>query len=478
MPERSGEHGRNAFSWRFTAPLLVGSSVNAINSSLIATALVPIAAAMHVAVGRATVLVAVLYLTSAIAQPTGGKLAEEFGPRRVLLAGAAIVGIGGVVGGLGQDLATLIVARVLVGIGSSAGYPPAMLLIRRRAQQAGLDAPPGGVLGSLQIAALVTGTLGLPLGGVLVAAWGWRATFFVNVPFALAALAMAARWIPGDAPVNLKGGVTEVADRIDLAGIAAFAGAITALLVFLLSLPRPDWVALGLAVITGTGLVGWELRAGRPFIDVRLLASHGALARTYIRIGLTMLCVYTVTYAVTQWLEASRGVSPGETGLLLLPMCAVGAVVSRPIARRNLIRGPLLAAAVSSLIASAGAAFLTTSTALVWIVAVTAIYGITTGTTTIGNQAVLYAQVTPAQTGTASGLFRTSIYVGSIASATITSLVFRTRVSDHGLHQIAVILVAVSAVILLMTLAERQLRAPATRLAEDALVGQQRTSPR
>jgi MFS family permease len=467
MPEQSKGHPGNAFSWRFTTPLLVGSSVNAINSSLIATALVPIAAAMHVAVGRATVLVAVLYLTSAIAQPTGGKLAEEFGPRRVFLAGASIVGIGGIVGGLGQNLATLIVARVLVGIGSSAGYPPAMLLIRRRAQQAGLGAPPGGVLGSLQIAALVTGTLGLPLGGVLVGVWGWRATFFVNVPFAVAALAMATRWIPRDPPVSVPGGAREVAGRIDLAGVVGFAGAITGLLVFLLSLPRPDWAALGLAVVIGAGLVLWELRAEQPFIDVRLLASDGALARTYLRIGLTMLCIYTVTYGITQWLEVSRGVPADETGLLLLPMCAVGAVVSRPIARRNLIRGPLLAAAVSALAASAGVLFLTTSTALAWVVAVTMVYGITTGTTTIGNQAALYTQVAPAQTGTASGLFRTSIYIGSIASATITSLAFRTRVSDRGLHQIAVILTAVGVVVLLMTLAERRLRAPASGPAGD-----------
>jgi MFS family permease len=457
MSEQTQAPAASAFPRRFTAPLLVGSSINAINSSLIATALVPIAAAMRVPVGRATVLVAVLYLTSAIAQPTGGKLAEELGPRRVFLAGAAITAAGGAVGGLGQNLATLIAARVLIGIGSSAGYPPAMLLIRRRAQRAGLKAPPGGVLGSLQIAALVTATLGLPLGGVLVGVWGWRAVFFVNVPLAAAALAMGARWLPPDPPVKVPGGAREIADRIDLAGIAGFAGAITALLVFLLSLPRPDWIALALAVIAGTGLVLWELRAARPFIDVRLLASDGPLARTYARIGLTMLCVYTVTYAITQWLEAGRGMAADETGLLLLPMCAVGTVVSRPIAKRNLIRGPLLAAAASSLAASAGLLFLTTSTALAWIVAVTVIAGITTGTTTIGNQAALYTQVTPAQTGTASGLFRTSIYIGSIASATTTSLVFRTRISDHGLHVIAVILIVVSAVALLMTLAERRL---------------------
>src|SRR3981081_1178487 len=97
----------NAFSWRFTAPLYMGSALNPINSSLIATARVPTAAAVHISVGRAAVLVTALYLASSIAQPTCGKLSEEFGPRRVFLAGILTVLAGGVVGGAGQDLTTL-----------------------------------------------------------------------------------------------------------------------------------------------------------------------------------------------------------------------------------------------------------------------------------------------------------------------------------------------------------------------------------
>jgi MFS family permease len=52
---------------------------------------VPIAAAMHVSVGRTVVLVSALYLASSIAQLTAGKLSEEFGPRRVFLSGILLV---------------------------------------------------------------------------------------------------------------------------------------------------------------------------------------------------------------------------------------------------------------------------------------------------------------------------------------------------------------------------------------------------
>jgi MFS family permease len=450
----------SAFSWRFVTPMLMGSALNPVNSSLIATALVPIATAMGVSVGRTAVLVSALYLASSIAQPTAGKLSEEFGPRRVFLAGILMVLAGGLVGGFAQDLTTLIVARVLIGVGTSAGYPSAMLLIRRRAAEAGLDAPPGSVLGGLVIAGMVTPAVGLPIGGALVGAWGWRTTFFVNVPLALVTLAMAAFWIPRDprpeagAP-GARRTAREVAERIDLAGIAGFGVTMASLLVFLMSLPRPDWVALAVTVVAGAALVWWELRASRPFFDVRLLAANRALSRTYLRWAVLGLCVYTVLYGVTQWLQAGRGLSPLAAGLVLLPMSAVSAVIARPVSQRNLLRAPLIVAAVSCLAGSAGVLLLTGGTPLAWVVVVTLLFGAALGTGASANQTALYTQVTAAQIGTASGLFRTFGYLGSIASSAIIAIVFRTSVSDHGLHVIAVIMTAVSVVALVITLADR-----------------------
>ena len=100
-PARTDEPATKPFSWRFTTPLFIGSALNPVNSSLIATALVPIAAGVHVSIGQTAALVTALYLASAIAQPTAGKVAEVFGPRRLVLAG-------GLLGGFAQDLLTLL----------------------------------------------------------------------------------------------------------------------------------------------------------------------------------------------------------------------------------------------------------------------------------------------------------------------------------------------------------------------------------
>jgi MFS family permease len=451
------EERSNPFSWRFVAPLYLGSALNPINSTVIATALVPIAHYMHVSVGRTSILVTALYLACAIAQPTAGKLSEEFGPRRVFQLGIVLVLIGAIVGGFANDIAMLTVSRVLIGVGTSAGYPSAMLMVRRRANQAGMPAPPGNVLGGLAVAGLATVAIGPALGGLLVDSFSWRAAFFINVPFTFAAFAMAWFWIPGDLPLEGVRSVREVASRIDVAGIAGFGGAMAALLVFLLSLPHPDWVALVVAVVVTGALVWWELRATSPFFDVRQLGSNLALTRTYLRATGTLLGVYTVLYGFTEWLEAGHGYSAQTAGLLLLPMGVLSAVLSRWVSTRNLIRGPLIAAGVSMLLASVALVFLTTVSPEIAIIGVTLIFAVTIGTTTVGNQTALYTQAPHEQIGTASGLYRTFSYVGSIASSVITAIVFRTRVNDQGLHTIGYILAGVAVVVVAMTVLDRHL---------------------
>jgi len=447
------------FPWQFTTPLFIGSALNPVNSSLIATALVPIARGIGVPLGQTAALVSALYLATAIAQPTAGKAAEVLGPRRVFLAGIIAVGVGGLVGGFALDLVTLLVSRVLIGLGTSCAYPTAMLLIRRRARDAGLDKPPGGVLGGLMISGLATASLGLPLGGALVGALGWRSVFFFNVPVALVALIATLAWVQPDGPLHRPLRLRHLAARLDLAGIAGFALAMTALLLFLFGLPAAHWYLLGISVVLWIALVFWELRADTPFLDIRMLASNKALTRTYLRFGLAMLCLYVVLYGITQWMETVRGLSETEAGLITLPMTLISGLVVSPVSRRNLVRGPLIAAAAACLAGSAGVLILSGSVWIGWVVVITLFFGLVAGFASAGNQTALYAQAPADQLGTASGLLRTFGYIGSIASSAITGIVFHTSVSDSGVHLIAWIMIGVSLVLVLVSVLDRTLPA-------------------
>jgi MFS family permease len=351
----------------------------------------------------------------------------------------------------------LLVSRVLIGLGTSCAYPTAMLLIRQRAREAGLAKPPGGVLGGLQIAGVATASLGLPVGGVLVGTLGWRSVFFVNVPFALIAFVTTLAWVRPDGPLQHSLRLGDLASRLDLGGIAGFAAAMIALLLFLFRLPTTHWYLLGISVALWIALVFWELWTATPFLDVRMLASNTALTRTYLRFGLAMLCIYVVLYGITQWIEAVRGLSETEAGLIMLPMTLISGLVISPVSRRNLIRGPVIAAAIACLVGSAGVLTLSGSAWIGWIVVITLVFGLVMGFASAGNQTALYAQAPADQLGTAAGLLRTFGYVGSIASSAITGIVFHSSVSDSGVHLIAWIMIGISLVLALISVLDRAL---------------------
>lgn len=445
------------FGWRFTFPLMLGSTLNPINSSLLATGLAGIAADFHTDPGTAASLVSVLYLCSAVMQPTMGKLAMLFGPRRVFLVGVAILLVGGAVGGVAPSFDVLLVSRALIGVGTSACYPTAMAIIRRRADSRRVGVP-SRVLGNLTIAAQVVIVFGLPIGGVLAGAFGWRALFFVNVPVALVTLAFAALGVERD-PATRRGGPWATVTAIDLPGIALFAAATVGLLVFLGDLATPVWWLLVLVVVLVGALILRERRASQPLVDVRMLASNGPLQRTYVRQILVGLGVYTALYGASQWMQESAGYSASAVGLILLPLSAVSIVVARLASSKGWVRWPLVLGAVSLVACGAMMFMMHASSSVLVLVGMSVLFGLSNGLSSFANQTALYTQAPADTIATASGLYRTAGYVGAIFSSSIIALSFGARVSDGGFHLLAAVVLAIGVGSLLLTGLDRRIPA-------------------
>lgn len=206
-PGRTGAPagGDGAFGARLMTPLLLGSLLNPINSTMIATALVAIGQDFHVGAADTAWLISAMYLASAVGQPSMGRFADRVGPRRVFVAGALAVCAAGLIGALAPTFTVLIVSRVVLGIGTAAAYPAAMAMLRAESQRVGRPTP-RRVLGRLSLAALGSAAVGPTLGGLLAATAGWRAVFAVNLPLALLALAGALAWLPADRKADAGAG--------------------------------------------------------------------------------------------------------------------------------------------------------------------------------------------------------------------------------------------------------------------------------
>ncbi|WP_409061356.1 MFS transporter [Streptomyces sp. SYP-A7185] len=459
-PARQSAGERPAFGARLTAPLLLGSLLNPLNTTMISTGLVAIGHDFGVGASDTAWLVSVLYLASAVAQPVLGKLADGIGPRRVFLGGLVVVAASGLVGAFAPGFLWLLLSRLLLGIGTSAAYPAAMAVLRDESRRLGTPTP-RTVLGRLSFAALGSAAVGPTLGGLLVATAGWRGIFAVNVPVALLAYGATLRWIPRDAPRRERTG-PGAASALDPLGTLLFTGALTCLVVFLLDLRHPLWWLLAPVVLLGAVLTWWQLRHPSPFIDLRMLGTNHALARTYLRHGLSYLVVYCVMYGFTQWLEEARGFSSLHTGLVMLPMSLAALACSLLGARTKGIRAPLITAAVLLAVGSALLLVTSGSTPLAVLLLAGACFGIPQGLMGTGNQAAVQ-QFAPADAiGSAAGLQRTAQYIGAITASGLIGLAYGHQADDGGLHLMAVVGGVLALALIALTVTDRALRTTAT----------------
>lgn len=435
-----------AFGFRFVAPLALGSMLNPVNSSLISTAIVPIGLAFDATPAQTGWLIAGLYLASAVAQPTMGRLADLYGPRRVFVAALLLVALAGIAGALAPDLNFLIATRVLIGIGTSGAYPAAMRMFRDRSDALGTP-PPRMAMGVLSMSSLAVVAVGPFLGGVLTAGLGWHAVFAVNLPLALAAAGLVLWWAPRDTvkPIGLR----QLTSAFDFIGLGLFTGFLVSLMLFLMSLPQPLWPALPLALVFGTGLTVWSLRRRDPFLDLRMLIQHRPLTLSYLRIGAMLILAYCMFYGLAQWLQSAAHLSSSTAGLVSVPMSVIAALASFWGARLRSIRLAFLLSAAAGLLGSLGLLILNHASPLWQIALAVACFGLPLGMTSTATQAAVYLQAPADQIGTASGLQRTAGYLGSIVSASLLAMTFGKQASDAGFHQLMMILAILSVILLL-----------------------------
>lgn len=445
------------FGPRFSIPLLIGVALNPINTTTIAVALDPIAKATGVTAATCIWLVAALYLTSAVCQPLGGKLADQFGPRRVFAFGALVAVIAGLIPTVAATFRAALIARVLIGVGTSCAYPAAMAFIADQSVRLGRPAPQT-LLSAVAIAALVVAVIGPTLGGFLIALTSWRSVFTLNIAWGACQFVLALLWLPADGTRPLRQARRPLSEAIDVGGIILFTVTLGSALFFLLDIDAHPFWLIPLALVAGIALVLHELRCDLPFLDLRMFAAHPPLTRTFIRWFLIICFQYLVTYGMSQWMQSCMGLSSAVAGLVQLPSAVIGLVASLTIARHERVWRPIIIATVAAFACGALLLALTSSSPLAFLVLIMCIYGIPYGLSNVANQAAMYVQAPIEHMGNASGLQRTCMHTAAVVASCVIGLVYGTAPSDAGVHVMSVIILVLAVSALLLTVFDKQLR--------------------
>lgn len=270
-----------------------------------------------------------------------GATADRIGRRRVFLAGFLVFTAGSVLCGLASTVGQLVACRAVQALGGAILGPVCLSIITHAVPDELRRAHAIGVWTSAFAMGMAAGPL---LGGALVSGAGWRSVFWINLPVGLAALALAARYVPESR--------AEVSRRFDVIGQLLVVALLGPLTFAITDAPHrglfaaPVLVCGTVALAALAGLLGYERRLAEPLIDLRFFRSAPFSGSVAIS-----LCAFATLggflFLSTLDLQNARGFSPLAAGLRVLPM-PVMTVICAPLSgwlvSRRGPRTPLLLA--------------------------------------------------------------------------------------------------------------------------------------
>ncbi|MDF9721731.1 MFS transporter [Serratia marcescens] len=252
-----------------------------------------------------------------------GRLGDSLNRRRLLLAGIALFTAASLACSLAPQLWLLLAARLAQGLGGAVMMSIAMALAGEVLGKEKI----GRAMGLLGTMSAVGTALGPSLGGALIAGFGWRAMFLINLPLGLLALWLAWRYLPNGPRAATR------AEPFDRAGTLLLGGALLCYSLAM-TLGRGDFGALNLALMLGALLAGAlfirvERRAASPLLAPSMFR-HPALTAGLASSALVMT-VMTATLVVGPfYLSRALGLSAAQVGLVMSAGPAVAILTGIP----------------------------------------------------------------------------------------------------------------------------------------------------
>ena len=411
--------------WPALWALVLGFFMILVDSTIVSVANPKIMEGLNTDINSVIWVTSAYLLAYAVPLLVTGRLGDKYGPKNLYLTGLTVFTLASLWCGFSGDIGTLILARVVQGLGAALMSPQTMAIITR------IFAPDkrGPAMGLWGATAGVAMLVGPIMGGVLVDGLGWEWIFFVNIPVGVVAFALAWRLVP-----KLK----THDHKFDLLGVALSSAGLF-LIVFgiqegatydwgTIAGPLNVWTLITAGIVFLLAFVAWQaVNKGEPLVPLHLFKVRN--------FSLANMAITTMGFSVTAmslplffYYQLVRGMSPTQSALMMIPMAVLSGVLAPFV-------GKLVDAVNPRYVATTG--FVLMSISLAWTASLmrpdTAIWlfllpsGLL-GIASSGIWAPLSTTATrnlgPREAGAGAGVYNTTRQIGSVlGSAAIAALI-------------------------------------------------------
>ena len=251
-----------------------------------------------------------------------GSSADRFGRRRVFTSGLGVFGAASAWAAYSGSVGMLIAARAGMGMGAAMMMPATLSIITD------VFRDPGERRRAIGVWAATSGlgiAIGPVAGGLLLEHFWWGSVFWVNIPFALAGLVCARLLVPESR--------NSAATRPDPAGSVLSIAGLGLLVWGIIEAPVRGWTsgivlgACGAGVVVLVCFALWERTTTHPMLNLRFFADRRFSFATS-SVALAMFGLFGALFVLTQYLQFSLGYSALATGVRILPVAGLLAVVA------------------------------------------------------------------------------------------------------------------------------------------------------